>query len=161
MSHLGWSWGRHYERRRRRKGKKERRERAAREQIRKGRGSEVRKCLEDVAATGGDVEVVEEGGREFNESSRSVLNTWQRSSTGTTNGVAITKQNVVRLQNPYKKDRNSLRFATKDTKTGKPPRAGFYSIGAGFRCNSWPLCLPSPSLVVIMPRLSTSGQWHS
>ena len=52
-----------------------------------------------------------EGGREFNESSRSVPNTWQtvrRCSRISVNCRITTKPNVVRLQNPYKQNYKRL-----------------------------------------------------
>jgi len=65
MSHLGRNRGRHYERRRRREERKERQGRAARQQIRKVGGPKSENAFwQDLTATGGDVEVDEEGGRE-------------------------------------------------------------------------------------------------
>ena len=44
-----------------------------------GRPKSENAFWQDLTATGGDVEVDEEGGREFNERPRSVPNTWQTS----------------------------------------------------------------------------------
>jgi hypothetical protein len=77
---LGWNRGRHYERRRRREGEKRDREEQHDNKYEKVGGPRSEKAFwRDLAATGGDVEVDEEGGREFNEYPSSVPNTWQTS----------------------------------------------------------------------------------
>jgi hypothetical protein len=78
---LGWSWGRHYTRgdgvgRGKKRDKGEQHEKKY-EKV--GGQKSANAFWQDLTATGGDVEVEGEGGREFNESSRSVPNTWQTS----------------------------------------------------------------------------------
>ena len=69
MSHLGWNWGSHYERRRRREGEKvrDKEEQHDNECGKVGTPKSENAFWQDLTATGGDVEVDEEGGREFNE----------------------------------------------------------------------------------------------
>ena len=112
MSHLGWNWGRHYGRRRRRVGRKERRGRAARQQIRKkeeGRGLRMLSGRTWPPRAAMSRLTRREGGSSMSDPAQCPTRGEQRRGCSvTTNRVIRTKGSVVRLQSRYECNRNGL-----------------------------------------------------